>query len=82
MSGVAGYLCRFVPNVSHLRQLTLQVAECKWGPEQQQSFDKLKEHLTGDIILVYPNFIDLENYSFVLLIDGAKNGFGAVLTQR
>jgi hypothetical protein len=63
--GAAGYVRRFVPNFSQLtfplRQLTLQDATFNWGPEQQQSFDKLKEHLTGDTILVYPNFTDLES---------------------
>jgi hypothetical protein len=84
--GAAGYVRRFVPNFSQLtfplRQLTLQDAKFHWGPEQQQSFDKLKEHLMGDTILVYPNFSNLEKYPFVLLIDAARYGYGAVLAQK
>jgi hypothetical protein len=64
--GAANYVRRFVPNFSQLtfplRQLTLQDVKFHWGPEQQQSFDKLKQHLMGDTILVYPNFSNLEKY--------------------
>jgi hypothetical protein len=84
--GAAGYVRRFVPNFSHLtfplRQLTLQDAKFHWGPDQQQSFDKLKEHLMGDTILVYPDFSNLGKYPFVLLIDAARYGYGAVLAQE
>jgi hypothetical protein len=84
--GAANYVRRFVPNYSQLtfplRQLTLQDVKFHWGPEQQQSFDKLKQHLTGDTILVYPNFSNLEKYPFVLLTDGSSRGFGAVLVQK
>jgi hypothetical protein len=84
--GAANYVRRFVPNFSQLtfplRQLTLQDVKFHWGPEQQQSFDKLKQHLMGDTILVYPNFSNLEKYPFVLLTDGARHGLGAVLVQK
>jgi hypothetical protein len=62
--------------------LTLQDVKFHWGPEQQQRFDKLKQHLMGDTILVYPNFSNLEKYPFVLLTDGARHGLGAVLVQK
>jgi hypothetical protein len=84
--GAANYVRRFVPNFSQLtaplRQLTLQDVKFHWGPEQQQSFDQLKQHLLGDTILVYPNFSDLEKYPFVLLTDAARHGLGAVLLQK
>jgi hypothetical protein len=84
--GTAGYVRRFVPNFSQLtfplRQPTLQDVKFHWGPEQRQSFDKLKEHLLRDTIHVYPNFSNLEKYSFVLLIDAARYGYGAVLAQK
>jgi hypothetical protein len=74
--GAASYVRRFVPNFSQLtfplRQLTLQDVKFHWGPEQQHSFDELKQHLTGDTILVYPNFSNLEKYPFVLLTDAAR----------
>jgi hypothetical protein len=60
----------------------LQDVKFHWGPEQQQSFDQLKQHLLGDTILVYPNFSDLEKYPFVLLTDAARHGLGAVLLQK
>jgi hypothetical protein len=84
--GAANYVRRFVPNFSQLtsplRQLTLQDVKFHWGPEQQRSFDQLKQHLMGDTILVYPNFSDLEKYPFLLLTDAARHGLGAVLMQK
>lgn len=82
----ANYLRIFVPHYSRQffsrSALALQDTEFKRGPEQQQSFDRLKEYLTGENIIVYPNFNVLEKYPSILLADAAPTGLRAVSTQR
>ena len=81
--GTSNYFRKFVPRYSQftapLRALTLNGATFKWGVEEQQCSDKLKEILTSDTILVYPRFDDIKNYPFILVCDGAKSGYGDCL---
>jgi hypothetical protein len=68
--GTISYVRRHVPNysslVSALTALTSPKAEFKWGPEQQQAFDKVKEILTSEPILGYPRFDNLEHNYFIV----------------
>ncbi len=84
--GSASYFRKFVRNfsslVAPLRLLTLPDKQFHWGPEQQASFDKLKEILTSDTVLAYPRFTDLDKYPFIVMCDASKEGFGAVLLQK
>ena len=49
----------------------------KWGTEQIEAFEKIKEHLTSAPILTCPDF----SQPFQLETDASDNGLGAVLTQ-
>ena len=49
-----------------------------WGPEQQHSFEMLRDKLTSPPILAYPNYKD----QFILHTDACSNGLGAVLCQN
>jgi hypothetical protein len=84
--GTISYVRRYVPNysslVSSLTALTSTKAEFKWGPQQQQAFDTVKEILTSEPILGYPRFDNLEHNHFIVICDGSRSGFGACLSQR
>jgi hypothetical protein len=84
--GTISYVRKYVPSysslVSALTALTSPKAEFKWGPEQQQAFDKVKEILTSEPILGYPRFDNLEHNYFIVICDGSRSGFGACLMQR
>ena len=49
-----------------------------WTPEDQESFDKLKEALTSAPTLAYPNY----TRPFILETDTSLKGLGAVLLQE
>jgi hypothetical protein len=79
--GTVSYVRRHVPSysslVAPLTALTSPKAEFKWGLEQQQAFEKIKEILTSEPILGYPRFDDLEHNQFIVICDGSRHGFGA-----
>jgi hypothetical protein len=84
--GTVYYVRRHVPSysslVAPLTALTSPKAEFKWGLEQQQAFEKIKEILTSEPILGYPRFDDLEQNQFKVICDARRHGFGACLKQR
>jgi hypothetical protein len=84
--GTVSYVRRHVPSysslVAPLTALTSPKAEFKWGLEQQQAFEKIKEILTSEPILGYPRFDDLEHNQFIVICDASRHGFGACLKQR
>lgn len=57
---------------------TQEKTEWKWGPEQNQAFETLKEMLTSPPVLAYPNYND----KFEIHIDASQKGLGAVLYQK
>jgi hypothetical protein len=56
-------------------------AEFKWGPEQQKSFDLIKQTLASDTVLAYPRFDNLKDCPFVIICDGSRRSVGSALGQ-
>lgn len=79
--GLAGYYRRFIENFSNLTKpltkLLKKNTSFSWTFEQQNSFDMLREKLTSEPILQYPDF----NREFVLTTDASNFAIGAILSQ-
>ncbi|OMO50156.1 Integrase, catalytic core [Corchorus capsularis] len=80
--GLAGFYRRFVKDfISTLSAPITSVmkknASFKWGREQQEAFETLKDKLTNSPLLVLPNF----NNIFDIECDASGVGIGAVLMQ-
>lgn len=78
---MCNYYRRYIKNFAHLaKPLT---ALCKkdnpyvWSHLAQLSFDRLKEALTEDVILAFPNFGEI----FYLTSDASGFAYGSVLSQ-
>jgi hypothetical protein len=52
-------------------------AKFEWTPEQEHAFERLKDKLTNQPILQYPDF----SKEFVLTTDASNMGLGTVLSQ-
>ena len=80
--GLAGYYRRFIKNFARIAQplykLTGDHNPWKWGDEEQQSFDALKEALTSAPMLHFPQF----EWQMILDTDASAEGFGAILMQK
>src|SRR6202012_2934015 len=72
----------FIPRFAHeakpLTMLTKKTAEWEWGPEQQALFDKLKELITNEPVLVHPKLDE----PFELEVDTSGYAIGVVLMQQ
>jgi hypothetical protein len=83
--GSINYVKRLVPRHAELtfplRDLLRPDIEFKWGPEQQKSFDLIKQTLSSDTVLAYPRFDNLKDYHFVVICDGSKHSVGSALGQ-
>ncbi|KAK3720930.1 hypothetical protein QZH41_014537, partial [Actinostola sp. cb2023] len=79
--GMTQYVSRFIPEhatiTAPLRILTRQDVPWKWGKEQQQSFNKLKEALTADKVMAYFD----PTRDTEVLVDASPVGLGALLVQ-
>ena len=79
--GLCSYYRKFVPNFATLAKPLIKMTEksskFEWGPEQQESWMKLKQKLTTAPVLVYPD----PEATFVLDTDASDQGIGAVLSQ-
>jgi hypothetical protein len=80
--GLSSYFRSFVKGYASLtaplRKLLLQDQPFVWGNEQEQSFNKLKQILTSDIILAYPN---PEN-TFIVETDASAIALGYTLLEQ
>ena len=78
---MAEYYRNHIPNFSTLAQplfdLTKKNAKFIWNNEQQQSFDKIKQLLTTEPLLQFPD----SNVPFIIQVDASNQGIGAVLMQ-
>jgi hypothetical protein len=83
--GSINYVKRLVPRHAELtfplRELLRPDIEFKWGPEQQKSFDLIKQTLSSDTVLAYPRFDNLKDYYFIIICDGSKHSVGSALGQ-
>ena len=79
--GLAGYYRRYVNNFAAiagpLHALTRKDAVFHWGPECQDTFDRLKTLLTTSPITAFPDF----TLPFRLYTDASTSGLGAILAQ-
>ncbi|GKA57999.1 putative reverse transcriptase domain-containing protein [Tanacetum coccineum] len=80
--GLARYYRRFIVNFSKIAKplalLTQKDKKFKWGDEQENSFQTLKDMLYDALILALPKGAD----HFVVYYDASNQGFGCVLIQR
>ena len=80
--GLAGYYRRFISNFSKiavpLTSLTQKDKPYVWGPDQEKSFQTLKQKLCDAPILTLPD----GNDDFVVYCDASNQGLGCVLMQR
>lgn len=79
--GLAGYYRRFIKDFSLIAEPLIKLLKKEeafiWGPEQQNSFEILKETLCIAPILQFPNF----ELDFILTTDASDVAIGAVLSQ-
>ncbi|GJV30664.1 putative reverse transcriptase domain-containing protein [Tanacetum coccineum] len=80
--GLAGYYRRFIANFSKIAKpltfLTQKNKKYKWGVEQEEAFQTLKDNLCNAPILSLPDGIE----DFVVYCDTSNQGLGCVLMQR
>ncbi|MGL4337186.1 MAG: RNase H-like domain-containing protein [Turicibacter sp.] len=80
--GLAGYYRRFIQNFAQiaepLNRLLRFENKFKWGIEQQQAFETLKQKLISEPILRHPDM----SKPFLLMTDASNYAIGAVLGQR
>jgi hypothetical protein len=79
--GLAGYYRRHVRNFAEiarsLTNLTKKDVFFNWTNDCQQAFDKLKEILSTEPLLIYPDF----SQPFIVACDASTKAVGAVLSQ-
>ncbi|XP_063965770.1 uncharacterized protein K02A2.6-like [Lytechinus pictus] len=79
--GLVNYCARLIPNLATiaepLRKLTRGDQPWTWGPEQRQSFERLRNALTSDDVMAH--FVT--GAPTELRVDASPFGLGAVLTQ-
>ena len=79
--GIVTYCGRFIPGLATLtqsvRELTKKDQLWDWSPTHQTAFDKLKNALSSDTVMVY--FDQLKHTD--VAVDASSVGLGAVLTQ-
>ena len=80
--GLVGYYRKFIPCFTDITRplnfLTRKRVEFEWTEICQQNFDLLKNALTTEPILVYPD----PNKPYVLFTDASKYAWSCVLTQE
>ena len=81
--GLASYYRRFInkfSTIAHpliIQSKGIKTDEVKWGPEEVQAFEKLRNCLVTPPILAYPDF----SKEFIIFTDASDYGIGAVLSQ-
>ena len=80
--GLASYYRRFVRDFSRiaapLHELTKADTTFEWTPQTSEAFTRLKEVLTANILLPFPDFAS----PFIIDCDASDVGMGAVLSQH
>jgi hypothetical protein len=79
--GLGGYYRHhvqiFAEFAKPLTNLTRKDVPFEWGPEQETAFRKLKDILTKEPLLIYPDFSQL----FIVACDASTKTVGAILSQ-
>ena len=79
--GLSGYYRRHVPHFAELTKpltsLTKKEVPFKWTNEHQKVFEKLKQILSTEPLLIYPDFTQ----PFIVACDASTKAVGAVLSQ-
>lgn len=79
--GMVTYLNKFIPNLSELtdplRKLLKKDIEFNWDHEQNEAFNKIKQHLVSPPLL---KFYDV-NQDVTLSVDASSKSLGAALLQ-
>ncbi|GKA39192.1 putative reverse transcriptase domain-containing protein [Tanacetum coccineum] len=80
--GLARYYQRFIEGFSliskPLTKLTQKNKKYKWGKEEEEAFQTLKQKLCSALILALPEGMK----DFMMYCDASLKGYGAVLMQR
>ena len=80
--GTVGYYRKFIPNFAQkarcLYNLLKKDTPFQWTQEHEQSFNSLREYLTCEPILKFPDY----SKQFIIRTDASYNGLGGVLIQR
>jgi hypothetical protein len=78
--GLAGYYRRFIPNFSKIAKALTELLKDTpyiWNDKTEKAFVTLKNSLTSEPILQYPDF----TRPFVLTTDASNDAIGAVLSK-
>ena len=80
--GLSGYYRQYVQGYSEiaccLTDLTKDDCRWKWGDEHQKAFETLKDALTSDKVMAYPDF----KRPFILKTDASLTAIGYLLGQK
>lgn len=79
--GICGYYRKFYPNyaeiASPINDLTKKSAKFVWTDRCEQAFQTLRDGLTSELILAYPD----PNLEFILDTDASSFGISGILSQ-
>jgi transposase InsO family protein len=82
LCGMIQYLAKFLPNLSAdiepIRALTKKDVEWKWGTEQVEALETVKQKVADAPVLAY---FDTDE-PLVLQVDSSKDGLGAAMLQN
>lgn len=79
--GLCSFYRKFIKNFGEIAKPLNAVSSSEkfcWGTEQQKAWEELKNIITSDKILIYPNF----EKPFIIVTDASKYALGGVLTQK
>jgi hypothetical protein len=80
--GLIMYFKKFIRShskiTSSLRKLLQKDQEFKWGEEQQSAFDKLKEEILKETVLIYPR----PDEEFTIWLDASSQALSFALSQK
>ena len=78
---MASYYRRHVPNFADialpLTKLTKKNEKFRWEDEQEKAFQKLKDILSTEPLLIYPDF----SQPFIAACDASNTAIAAILSQ-
>lgn len=80
--GTVNFYGKFIPQIAEIRkplnELLKKNVKFNWTQQCQESFEKLKQFLSSDSLLVRPNYKD----TFVITTDASDHAIGAVLSNE